>query len=174
MIHPGAKIDPTAVIAGFAEIGPKAVIGKNCLVYSATVEGEIGEGTKIWRYAHVREGAKIGKDCMLGQCGFVAPFTNIGDGVKIQNHTNVSMHVTIEDNVFIGAGVQFCNGAHPTAGIGDALEPITVKTRASVGSNVSLIGRITIGEDAVIGANAAVTKDVPPGARVLGVPGRIK
>lgn len=132
----------------------------------------LGSGTKVWQWAHVMGPTKIGKDCMLGQSVFVADQVTIGDRVRIQNHTNVSRHVTLEDDVYVGAGVQFCNSVHPRADQTDPLAPIVVKRGASIGSNACLMGGVTIGEDAVVGAGAIVTRDVPSGATVVGVPAR--
>lgn len=132
----------------------------------------IGEGTYVWQWVHVMGPTTIGRDCMLGQSVFVADQVEIGDYVRIQNHTNVSRYVRIEDHVYVGAGVQFCNSRHPSALHQDTLGQITVKRGASIGSNVCLIGAITVGERAVVGAGAIVTKDVAAGTTVMGVPAR--
>ena len=66
------------------------------------IEGEVGEGTKVWHFCHVMEGAKIGKNCTLGQNVFIGKNVTIGNGVKIQNNVSVYEHVTIEDDVFLG------------------------------------------------------------------------
>ena len=170
----GATIPPSAQVRGFSEIGSKAVLGEHSEVHSATVEGIIGDRTQVWRYAHVRDTAIIGDDCMIGQGAFVGPYAELGNRVKIQNHADVSKFVVIEDDVFVGAGVRFCNAAHPTASGKDEIDTIIVKRGVSIGANACIVGEVTIGENAVIGANAVVTKDVPAGAIVLGVPGRIK
>jgi acetyltransferase-like isoleucine patch superfamily enzyme len=109
---------------------------------------------------------------MIAYCVMIARAT-LGDRVKIQNHTNVSNNVVIEDDVFIGSGVQFCNSVHPTAAGTDELQTILVRKKANVGSNVCLIGAITIGEGARVGAGSVVMQDVPDYALVVGNPARI-
>jgi len=134
---------------------------------------KIGPGTKVWQWVHVMGPTYIGNNCMLGQSVFVADQVVIGNNVRVQNHSNISRYVIICDDVYVGAGVQFCNSAHPKADQSDPLQKILVKRGASIGSNTCLVGGVTIGENAVIGANAVVTKDVPDGATVVGVPARI-
>lgn len=134
---------------------------------------EIGDGTKVWQWVHVMGPTRIGKNCMLGQCVFVADNVTLGDNVRVQNHTNISRNVVIEDNVYVGAGVQFCNSVHPSATVSDELHRITVRSGASIGSNVCLVGPITIGERAVIGAGSVVTRDVPAGVTAFGSPARV-
>ena len=154
-------------MAGFAEIGPQAHLGENSLVTGGCVEGKIGRNTKVWRFAHVQLGAEVGDDCMIGQGVFIAPTAKVGNRVKVQNHTDISMHVTIEDDAFIGAGVRFCNAPHPTSSGPQKFEQITIKKGAVIGSNVSLIGEVTVGEYAVVGAGCVVTKSVPAHSRCL-------
>ncbi len=137
------------------------------MVHGGCVEGKIGKRTKVWRFAHVQLGAEVGDDCMIGQGVFVAPTAKVGNRVKVQNHSDISMHVTIEDDAFIGAGVRFCNARHPTSSGPQKFECITVQKGAVIGSNVSIVGEVTIGEYAVVGAGAVVTKDVPPRSRCL-------
>jgi UDP-2-acetamido-3-amino-2,3-dideoxy-glucuronate N-acetyltransferase len=136
-------------------------------VWGACVEGRIGRRTKVWRFAHVQLGAEVGDDCMIGQGVFIAPTATVGDRVKVQNHTDISMHVKIEDDAFIGAGVRFCNAPHPTASGPQKFEQITVQKGAVIGSNVSIVGEVTIGEYAVVGAGCVVTKSVPPRSRCV-------
>ena len=157
----------------YAEVGPFAKAGEGSVIHGC-LEGEIGKNTKVWRWVHVMKGAKIGDNCMLGQCSFVADGAVLGNNVRIQNHTNVSRHVTIEDDVYVGAGVQFCNAAHPSSKGGDQLDPITIKRGASIGSNVCIVGKVTIGENAVVGAGAVVTHDVPANTKAMGIPARQK
>lgn len=158
-------------VGPFCELGPASSFGEDCVIHGC-LEGKIGDRTKVWRWAHVMEGAEIGQDCMIGQSCFIADKTKIGRGVRIQNHTNVSRYVVIEDGVYVGAGVQFCNAAHPTAHGDDHLGKIIVRAGASIGSNVCIVGDVEIGEGAVVGAGAVVTRDVPAGAKVIGIPAR--
>jgi UDP-2-acetamido-3-amino-2,3-dideoxy-glucuronate N-acetyltransferase len=158
---------PDSDVQGFAEIGPQAWLGEHSMVNGACVEGKIGARTKVWRFAHVQLGAEVGEDCMIGQGVFIAPTARVGNRVKVQNHTDISMHVTIEDDAFIGAGVRFCNAPRPTSSGPQKFETITIKKGAVIGSNVSIVGEVTIGEYATVGAGCVITKSVPPRSRAL-------
>jgi UDP-2-acetamido-3-amino-2,3-dideoxy-glucuronate N-acetyltransferase len=171
-IHPLARIGTGVTFGRFAEVGEHAVIGDDCVVHGC-VEGVIGPSTRVWRYAHVMAGAEVGSDTMIGQGVFVADTAIVGQRCKIENHTNISRGVVIGDEVYVGAGVQFCNSSHPTAYAEDTLYKITVGDRASIGSNVCLIGEIEIGEGAVIGAGAVVLQSVPSRVVAVGVPAHV-
>ncbi len=147
-------------------IAPDVKIGENAQIYSfVNLYGcEIGENTKVGTFVEIQKGAKIGGNC------------------KISSHTFVCEGVTIEDNVFVGHGVVFINDLTPRATAADgALQteddwtctPTLVKKGASIGSGVTLLAGITIGENAMVGAGSVVTKDVPPNAVVAGNPARI-
>lgn len=167
MICEGAYLGTNAQALGFAEIGPQAMLGEDSMVHGGCVEGKIGKRTKVWRFAHVQLGAVVGDDCMIGQGVFIAPTAKVGNRVKVQNHTDISMHVTIEDDAFIGAGVRFCNAKNPTSYGAQTFACITIQKGASIGSNVSIIGEVTIGEYAVVGAGCVVTKSVPARSRCV-------
>ena len=171
-IHVLAKIGKDVTFGKFAEVGPNAAIGDGCVVHGC-VEEVIGDRTKVWRFAHVMEGAEVGSDTMIGQGVFVADTAIVGQRCKIENHTNISRGVVIGDEVYVGAGVQFCNSSHPTAYAEDKLYEITVGDRASIGSNVCLVGEIEIGEGAVVGAGAVVLQSVPSGVVAVGVPSHV-
>ena len=124
---------------------------------------EIGDDTKIGAFVEIQKNATVGKRC------------------KISSHTFICEGVTIEDNVFIGHGVMFVNDMYPRATAGDALqteadwkvEKTLVKKGASIGTGVTVLANVTIGEDAIVGAGAVVTRDVPPGTIVAGNPARV-
>ena len=125
----------------------------------------LGDGTRIGPFVEVQRGASIGARC------------------KIQSHTFVCDGVTIEDEVFVGHGVMFVNDKFPRATTeGGELQteedwtllPTVVEQRAAIGSGAVVLGGVRIGAGALIGAGAVVTKDVPPGAVVAGVPARAR
>lgn len=135
---------------------------------------EIGDGTSIWRFSHVSSGAKVGRNCVLGQNVEVGPNVTIGDGCKIQNNVSVYYGVTLEDDVFLGPSMVFTNVLTPRAHVNRktefALTP--VGRGATIGANATIICGHSIGDYAMVGAGAVVTKDVPDYALVLGNPAR--
>lgn len=134
----------------------------------------VGDGTSIWHFAHVRSGATIGSDCILGHAVYVDEGVTIGDRCKIQNKVSIYNGVTIANDVFIGPHACFTNDLHPRAFNDEWKITSTVVERgASIGAQATIRCGITIGEFAMIGAGAVVTKDVPPFGLVLGVPGKI-
>lgn len=135
---------------------------------------EIGEGTKIWHFCHILRGSRIGKNCVLGQNVMVGPNVRIGNNVKIQNNVSVYEGVEIEDEVFCGPSMVFTNVINPRAFIERKHEfkKTLVKRGATIGANATIVCGVTIGEYALIGAGAVVTKDVPPYALMVGVPAR--
>lgn len=137
----------------------------------------IGEGTKIWHFSHVMEGARIGTHCSLGQNVFVGRHVRIGNRVKIQNNVSVYEGVVLEDEVFCGPSAVFTNvknprSAHPRIPASDYL-PTLVKRGASIGANATIVCGVTVAEWAFIAAGAVVTRDVPAYAVVAGVPARL-
>ena len=144
---------------------------------TAIVESDdIGEGTKIWHFAQVREGAKIGKNCIVGKSVYIDAEVEIGNGVKIQNFVSVYKGVRIEDDVFVGPSVTFTNDRYPRSFQWDEekIIPTVVKRGASIGANSTIICGVTIGEYAMIGAGSVVTKDFPDYGFVMGNPARLK
>jgi UDP-2-acetamido-3-amino-2,3-dideoxy-glucuronate N-acetyltransferase len=135
---------------------------------------EIGEGTRIWHYCHVMEGARIGKKCNLGQNVLVGRGVLIGNNVKIQNNVSVYEGVTLEDDVFCGPSMVFTNVVNPRSEIVRKSEykPTRVERGATLGANCTIMCGITIGRYAFVGAAAVVTRDVLPYALVLGMPAR--
>jgi UDP-2-acetamido-3-amino-2,3-dideoxy-glucuronate N-acetyltransferase len=136
----------------------------------------IGENSCIWHFCHVMKDAHIGQGSSLGQNVFVASGVLIGNNVKIQNNVSVYAGVTLEDDVFCGPSMVFTNvktprSAYPRNNPNQDYHPTLVKRGASIGANATILSGITIGENALIGAGTVVTKDVPPYALILGVPG---
>jgi len=144
---------------------------------TAIVESDdIGDGTKIWHFAHVRERSKIGKDCSIAKDVYIDAAVEIGNNVKIQNFVSVYRGVKIEDDVFIGPSVTFTNDLHPRAGIWNVekITPTLVRKGASIGAGSVIICGVVIGEYAMIGAGSVVTKEVPPFGLVYGNPARLR
>jgi UDP-2-acetamido-3-amino-2,3-dideoxy-glucuronate N-acetyltransferase len=136
----------------------------------------IGEGTKIWHFSHIMEGATIGKNCTIGQNVFIGRGVQIGDNVKIQNNVSVFEGVILEDNVFCGPACVFTNVINPRSTIPrkNEFRPTLVKEGATIGANATIICGNTIGRFSFIGAGAVVTKDVPDFALVYGNPAKIQ
>lgn len=132
----------------------------------------IGDGTQIWHGCHVMRGAHIGFESMLGQNGFVASGARIGNKVRIQNNVSVYEGVIIEDEVFIGPSVVFTNVKYPRATRHQPYSVTLIKFGATIGANATILPGITVGEYAMVGAGAVVTKDVEPYALVVGNPAR--
>jgi UDP-2-acetamido-3-amino-2,3-dideoxy-glucuronate N-acetyltransferase len=147
-------------------VHPSAFVEENVIV---------GVGTKVWHQVQIRNGARIGENCIIGKSVFVDFDVTIGNNVKIQNFVSVYHGVTIEDDVFVGPHVCFTNDLLPRATSSDwELVKTLVKKGASLGANSTIICGITIGEYAMIGAGSVVTKNVIPFSLVLGNPAKIQ
>lgn len=134
----------------------------------------IGDGTRIWHFAHVCSGARIGRGCSLGQNVFVGNVVTIGDNVKIQNNVSVYDNVTLEDDVFCGPSMVFTNVYNPRSAVSRKNEyrKTWVGRGATLGANCTVVCGVTIGEYAFVGAGAVIKRDVPDFALVAGVPAR--
>ncbi len=133
----------------------------------------IGDKSKVWHFAHVMPGARIGSDTVIGQGCYIAN-VQIGSGVRIQNNVSVYDSVTLEDDVFCGPSCVFTNVVNPRSAVQrkDEYLPTLVKRGASIGANATIICGATIGEYAFIGAGAVVRGDVPDRALMVGVPAK--
>jgi UDP-2-acetamido-3-amino-2,3-dideoxy-glucuronate N-acetyltransferase len=144
---------------------------------SAVVDpgAQLGDGTKVWHFAHVMPGARIGRRCSLGQNVFVADGVVIGDGVKIQNNVSVYEGVELGDDVFCGPSMVFTNVVNPRSHVSRRSEyrPTRVGRGATLGANCTIVCGHDVGRFAFVGAGAVVTRDVPDFALVMGVPGRV-
>lgn len=142
----------------------------------ALVESQdIGLGTRIWAFAHVMEGARVGSNCNLGDHAFIESGVILGDNVTVKNGVSIWDGVTAEKNVFIGPNVVFTNDRNPRAAIKKTKEqflPTHLCEGASLGANVTVICGITIGRYAFAGAGAVLTRNVADHEMVLGNPAR--
>jgi UDP-2-acetamido-3-amino-2,3-dideoxy-glucuronate N-acetyltransferase len=135
---------------------------------------QIGDGSRVWHFAHISAGARIGSGCSFGQGVFVAGDVTIGDRVKVQNNVSIYDAVTLEDDVFCGPSMVFTNVHNPRSAVPRKGEyrPTRVRRGATLGANCTIVCGTTVGEYAFVGAGAVVAKDVPAFALVVGVPAR--
>ena len=134
----------------------------------------IGDGTRIWHFSHIMPGCIIGRNCNIGQNVVISPQVVLGDNVKVQNNVSVYTGVTCGDDVFLGPSCVFTNVVNPRSAVSRKSQSQTthVGRGASIGANATIVCGHTIGEYAMIGAGAVVTKDIPPYALVVGNPSR--
>ena len=147
-------------IADDVKLGRDVKLSKFINLYGC----EVGDETKIGAFVEIQKNASVGKRC------------------KISSHTFICEGVTIEDNVFIGHGVTFINDSYPRAttvagGLQTEadwkVEQTCIKKGASIGSGSTILSRVTVGENAIVGAGSVVTKDVPPNSIVAGNPAKV-
>jgi len=147
-------------IAPDVKLGENVKLAKFINLYGC----EVGDNTKIGAFVEIQKNAKVGSNC------------------KISSHTFICEGVTIEDDVFIGHGVVFINDVYPRATVAGGglqteadwkVEKTVIKKGASIGSGATILCDVTVGENAIVGAGAVVTKDVPAHAIVAGNPARV-
>jgi UDP-2-acetamido-3-amino-2,3-dideoxy-glucuronate N-acetyltransferase len=143
---------------------------------TAVVDGGalVGEGTRVWHFCHVMAGARIGRDCMLGQGVFVAEGAVIGDRVRVQNNVSVYAGVEIEDEVFLGPSCVLTNVKNPRAALDrrEAYDKTLLRHGCTIGANATIVCGVTVGRFAFVGAGAVVTRNVRDYSLVVGVPAR--
>ena len=144
---------------------PTAVIDEGC---------DIGDGTKIWHFAHIMPNCRIGEHCNIGQNVVISPEVVLGKNVKVQNNVSIYTGVQCEDDVFLGPSMVFTNVINPRSAINrkNQYAKTIVKHGASIGANATIVCGHDIGRFAFIGAGAVVTKNVPDYALVMGNPAR--
>jgi len=149
-------------------VSPDAFVHPSAVVDDGAV---IGAGTKVWHFAHIMGGARLGVDCVVGQGCFVGNVA-IGDRTRLQNHVSVFDGVTLEDEVFCGPSCVFTNVINPRAAVSRKSEyqSTRVGRGATLGANATVVCGVDIGVHAFIGAGAVVTADVEPFALMVGVP----
>lgn len=134
----------------------------------------IGQGTRIWQFAVILEGARLGTECNICAHTLIEGDVVIGNRVTVKSGVYIWDGARIGDDVFIGPNATFTNDLYPRSKqYPDKFSGITVCKRASIGASATVLPGITIGEEAMVGASAVVTQDVPPKAVVVGNPARI-
>jgi acetyltransferase-like isoleucine patch superfamily enzyme len=153
-------MDSYLSIAPTVKLGRDVKLSKFINLYGC----EIGDETKIGAFVEIQKNASVGKRC------------------KISSHTFICEGVTIEDNVFVGHSVAFINDSYPRSTVADGglqtesdwkVERTLVKKGASIGSGCTILAKVTIGENAIVGAGSVVTRDVPPNSIAYGNPARV-
>lgn len=140
-----------------------------------TESEDIGPRTRVWPFAYIMNGAKVGADCNVCPHSFIERGVVVGNKVTVKNGVQIYERVTIEDEVFLGPNMVFTNDMNPRIGFKKKPEeffPTLVKKGASIGANATIVCGITIGEHAFIGAGAVVIRDVPAYGMIVGNPGR--
>ena len=135
---------------------------------------EIGNGSKIWHFSHIMSGCIVGEACNIGQNVVISPNVKLGRNVKIQNNVSVYTGVICEDDVFLGPSMVFTNVMNPRSHVSRKSEYIQTLVRkgASIGANATIVCGNEIGEYAMIGAGAVITKPVKAFALVVGNPAK--
>jgi acetyltransferase-like isoleucine patch superfamily enzyme len=161
-VREGIVLDPSVFVHDWAIVDSAAV----------------GPRTRVWAFAHVLAGARVGADCNLCEGVFVEGSVVLGNGVIVKNGVAIYDGVTVEDEVFIGPNAAFTNDLRPRAGqwrhAREEWLPTLIRRGASIGANATVVCGRTIGEYAMVAAGSVVTRDVPSHALVAGVPARIK
>jgi UDP-2-acetamido-3-amino-2,3-dideoxy-glucuronate N-acetyltransferase len=143
----------------------------------------VGDGTRIWHEAQVREGAVIGRECTLGKGVYVDKDVRVGDRCKLQNGAFVYHGFTLEDGVFVGPGAMLLNDKYPRAVNPDGtlkadddweVSHGTVEYGAAIGGGAIVLPGVRIGRMAIVGSGAVVTRDVPERGIVTGSPAQLR
>lgn len=150
---------------------PGALVHRTSIVDDGA---EVGAGTRIWHFCHVLPGTLIGADCSIGQNCMIGPRVKVGRGAKIQNNVSLYEGVELAEDVFCGPSCVFTNVLTPRAHVSrkDEFGATRVGRGATIGANATIVAPCSIGEFAMIGAGAVVTRDVAPYALVVGNPAR--
>ncbi|MBI3602423.1 MAG: N-acetyltransferase [Candidatus Omnitrophica bacterium] len=137
-------------------------------------KAQIGQDSRVWAFVNILEGAVIGHHCNIGDGCFIEGGAVVGNYVTVKNGVEIFNGITIEDDVFVGAHTSFINDRYPRSHRLDAwtLQKTFVKRGATIGANATILCGVTIGEYAVVGAGAVVTKNIAPYIIVIGNPAR--
>lgn len=150
----------------------------NGWVSSLAVVGEnfsIGTGSQVWHFANIEDDVAMGTGSVIGSHCYVGKWTRVGNGVRIQSFVSICRNAVIEDEVFISPHVLITDDKNPRAGNpAYRAEPPVLRKGCSIGAGAIILPGIEIGEGAVVGAGAVVTRNVPPASVVKGVPARLQ
>lgn len=134
---------------------------------------QVGDGTKVWQFVVILAGAKIGRNCNINAHCLIENDVVIGDRVTVKSGVQLWNGLRVADDVFIGPNATFTNDKYPRSKeYPDAFQTTTIGRGVSIGANASILGGITIGERAMIGAGSVVTRNVPAGELWAGNPAR--
>jgi UDP-2-acetamido-3-amino-2,3-dideoxy-glucuronate N-acetyltransferase len=136
---------------------------------------DIGPGTRVWAFAHIMAGARVGAECNVGDHAFIESGAVVGDRVTVKNSVLLWDKVVVEDDVFLGPNAVFTNDPNPRANVkkdSTAFLPTIVRRGATIGANATVVCGATIGRHAFVGAGSVVVEDVPAHALVVGNPAR--
>ena len=137
-------------------------------------EAFVGEGSRVWHWVQIREGARVGDNCIIGKDVYIDSDVVIGNDCKVENFATIYKGVTLGDRVFVGPHVCFTNDLYPRAVSPDWRRVETkVQNGASLGANATIVCGVIIGRNAMVAAGAVVTKDVPPHGLVAGIPAEL-
>ena len=178
-IFPGAVVGRTPKSAGATAREPEMVstlgIGEGCSIgpHATVYYGvRIGAGTLIGDGASLREGTTIGRRCIVSRCVTLNYDVTLGDGVKVMDNTHITGGTRIGDGAFVSVNVSTTNDNTPTRGLDDRLSGPRIEADAVIGAGAVLLPGVVVGRRAVVAAGAVVTRDVPPGETVMGMPAR--
>ncbi len=136
---------------------------------------QVGEDTRVWAFAHVMKGARVGKKCNVGDHAFIEGGAVLGDRVTVKNAAQIWDKVTVEDDVFLGPNMIFTNDMNPRAAFKKdpaRFLPTLVKKGATIGANATIVCGVTLGAHCFVGAGSVVIRNVPAHAVVVGNPAR--
>jgi serine acetyltransferase len=134
----------------------------------------IGQGTLVWQFAIILEGAVLGENCNVNCHTFIENDVQIGNGVTVKSGVYLWDGIIVEDNVFIGPNATFTNDKYPRSKQHPGeFQKTRLRLNCSIGANATILGGTTVGRYAIVGAGTVVTKDVPDFALVVGNPGRV-
>ncbi len=187
IIHPNVYLGANATIGEFAIVGEpprgkepgelETVLGDNAVIRSHTViyaGNRIGDDFQTGHGALVREENIIGDHVSIGSHSIVEHHVTIGNGVRLHSNVFVPEYTVLEDDCWLGPHVVITNARYPRSrNVKEQLKGATIKRRARIGANATLLPGVTIGENALVGAGAVVVEDVPDNAVVVGNPARV-